>query len=328
MKKITILLLTIITFIACSKNEDTDTIDIPTNQPERPIAQLLPNLTDLNLFVGDIKDLVPSQYAFIYDLNTPLFSDYAHKERFIVLPEGETLTAVGNGMPDFPDNSIIVKTFYFNYDENDLSQGRKIIETRVLIKENGSWLAGDYHWNDTQTQAVLENNAATVPVTFINKAGATLNIDYQIPSNLDCVTCHNNNNQVKPLGPKLRSINFNNQLQTLISNNQITGITDVTTITTLPNWEDDVNYTLEERARAYFDVNCASCHQPGGYCDVQTTLDFRFETPYGNTSIFEHKSEINARMANYQELFSMPLLGTTFVHTEGYYLIKTYLNSL
>lgn len=328
MKKLAILLLSLIVLIACSKNEEVDTIDIPTVLPPRPIAQLLPNLTDLNLFTGDIKDLVPSQYGFTYALNTPLFTDYAHKQRFIVLPEGETLSAVGNGMPDFPDNSIIVKNFYFNYDENDLSQGRKIIETRLLIKQNGTWIAGDYHWNDAQTEAVLDNNAATVPVTFVNTEGTTLNIDYQIPSNLDCVTCHNNNDQVKPLGPKLRSINFNNQLQTLISNNHLTGVTDASTITTLPNWEDDVNYSLDERARAYFDVNCASCHQPGGHCDVQTTLDFRFETAFGDTSIFEKKSEINTRMATYQELYSMPLLGTSFVHTEGYFLIKSYLNSL
>ncbi|MGB6269557.1 MAG: fibronectin type III domain-containing protein [Olleya sp.] len=299
-----------------------------TTAPPRPIAELLPNLTDLNLFAGDLKELIPSPYGFTYALNSGLFSDYAHKERFIVLPEGETMTAQGNLMPDFPDNTIIVKTFYFNNNETDLSQGRRIVETRLLIKQNGSWVTGDYHWNTAQTEAVLDVNAEIVPITFINEAGTTLNINYEIPSNLDCTTCHKNNNQTLPLGPKLRSINFNNQLQDLIANNRITGLTDVTTIPTLPNWQDDMTYTLEERARAYMDVNCSSCHQPGGHCDVQTTLDFRLETAFANTSIFEKKSEINSRMANYQELFSMPLLGTTFVHTEGYFLIKAYLNTL
>lgn len=328
MNKLTTLVLTLLLCFSCSKNEDVDTIDIPVTTTPRPIAQLLPNLSQLNLFEGPLKDLTPSPYSFTYTLNTPLFTDYAHKARFIVLPEGETLAAVGNGMPEFPDNSIIVKSFYYNLDENDLSQGRKIIETRLLIKQNGTWIAGDYHWNEAQTEAVLENNAATVPVSFIDKNGTTVAVNYQIPSNLDCVTCHSNNDQVKPLGPKIRSINYNNQLQNLINNNQITGISDISTITTLPNWEDDATYSLQDRARAYLDVNCASCHQPGGYCDVQTTLDFRYETLFENTSILEKKGEINSRMVNYQELFSMPLLGTTFVHTEGYFLIKSYLNTL
>ena len=38
--------------------------------------------------------------------------------------------------------------------------------------------------------------------------------------------------------------------------------------------------TLEERARAYLDANCAHCHRPNGYASSgDHGLDFRYELP-------------------------------------------------
>ena len=48
------------------------------------VPQFLTNLTQLNLFSGDLSDLNPTPYAFEYELSTPLFSDYSHKHLSLI----------------------------------------------------------------------------------------------------------------------------------------------------------------------------------------------------------------------------------------------------
>ncbi|WP_323786836.1 fibronectin type III domain-containing protein [Psychroserpens sp.] len=295
------------------------------------IPEFKPNLSELNLFSGNIGDLNPSPYAFEYDLSTRLFSDYAHKQRLIALPEGEKMTYNGDGFPLFPDNTLIAKTFYYNNDETDLSQGRHIIETRVLIKINGSWELGNYKWNESQTDATIDTAGAVVPVTWVDTEGESQSINYEIPSSTDCFTCHSNNSEATPIGPRLRTLNFNvngsNQLQTLIDNNMLEGLTDPTTVSVLPNWED-TSLGLERRARAYMDVNCAHCHIEGGFCELQSGLRLSYETAFEESNISQSSGSILARIQNNIPQYGMPLIGTTILHEEGVSLLVDYINSL
>jgi len=48
-----------------------------------------------------------------YDLNTPLFSDYAHKLRTIWMPPGMAANYDPNATFDFPVGTVITKTFYY-----------------------------------------------------------------------------------------------------------------------------------------------------------------------------------------------------------------------
>lgn len=296
--------------------------------PPLVVPQFLPNLSDLNIYMGDLADLTPTVYAFNYELTTPLFTDYSHKQRLIMLPLGQSMQYVDNGFPDFPDGTVISKTFYYNFDDRDESLGRTIIETRLLIKINGNWELGNYHWNAEQTDAVLATESVTLPISFIDEDGESFDIDYIIPSQQDCFTCHSNAGSETPIGPKLRTMNLNNQLQELIELNYLQGVSDVSNISKLPDWTDAANYSREERARAYFDVNCAHCHSVGGYCEIESTLRLPYETAFDDTNIYNQRFSIMVRMENYIQGFSMPLIGTTFVHSEGYELIESYLNSL
>src|SRR5690606_31826953 len=56
-----------------------------------------------------------------YDLNTPLFSDYAHKLRTVWMPEGEAARYRADGPFDFPVGTIFSKTFY--YPRGDAGRG-------------------------------------------------------------------------------------------------------------------------------------------------------------------------------------------------------------
>lgn len=291
------------------------------------VAEFLNSLSALNLFSGDLADLNETIYAFDYDLITPLFTDYAHKKRIIALPIGESMEYVDDGFPVFPNNTVIAKTFFYNADERDLSLGRTIIETRVLIKRNGNWELGNYKWNDEQTEAFLDETTSTVPISYIDSDGDANTVNYVIPSNTDCFTCHNNAGSETPIGPKLRNMNMNNQLQELIDDQLLLNLTDASSVSVLPNWEDP-SYSLEERARAYFEVNCAHCHIEGGFCATESDLRLSYETSYEDSNIYERRLLIDARMSLLIPGFTMPFIGTTTLHDEGYALIEEYLNSL
>ena len=309
----------------------TDVYSFTTAAP-LVVPEFLPTLSELNVFVGDLGNLDITPYGFEYELHTSLFSDYAHKQRFIVLPQGEKMTYDGEGLPLFPDNTLIAKTFFYNIDERDVSLGQHIIETRILIKINGAWETGDYKWNDEQTEAVLDLNGSVVPVTWIDADGETNNINYQIPSDTDCFSCHRVGPDKSPIGPKMRTLNFDidgiNQLQDLIDSELLDGLTDPNTVSVLPKWDDDVNYTLEERARAYFDVNCAHCHIEGGFCEIQSTLRLDYERSLDDSNIASRRNSIINRISTYSQGFSMPLTGTTIIHDEGVDLLLEYLDTL
>jgi uncharacterized repeat protein (TIGR03806 family) len=330
MKKIILPIVLLVLFASCSDDNTAYLNYESAPQDPEVVAEFLDNLSELNLYSGDLNNLLASEKAFVYELNTPLFSDYAHKQRLLALPTGTSMTYIDDGFPSFPDNTVISKTFFYNNDERNLSMGKRIVETRVLIKKNGAWELGNYIWNDEQTDAILDVSSTTtdVPISYIDSDGTNIDISYVIPSSQQCFDCHNNANIVTPIGPKLRALNFNNQLENLISSNYLMNLDDPTLVTVLPNWKDETNYTLEERARAYFDVNCAHCHSDGGFCQFQSPLRLTYETPFNDSSIYNNRFSINARMENYIPNFSMPLIGTTLIHSEGYTLVRDYINSL
>jgi cytochrome c553 len=234
------------------------------------------------------------------------------------------------GLPIFPDNTILAKTFYYNKNENDLTQGKIIIETRVLIKKAGIWEIGNYIWNEEQTDAIRDEAGITKTVNWVDANGTNQTVDYKVPDYATCVMCHNINGVRVPIGPKIRNLNKANQLQHFIDNGILTGINDLSAINKLPNWED-TSYTIDERARAYLDINCAHCHQPGGYYNLtfhNDSFEFRFETRFSDTHIFDKRDSMLTRIESNIEGYKMPFVGTSVKHTEGVSLLNDYLNSL
>ena len=54
-------------------------------------------LSDYGFFSGELKALKPQLALIHYELATPLFSDYAVKDRFVLLPKGKAATYTGSG---------------------------------------------------------------------------------------------------------------------------------------------------------------------------------------------------------------------------------------
>jgi uncharacterized repeat protein (TIGR03806 family) len=291
-----------------------------TSTVKRSDPQLLPRLSAYHL---------DSDPGFIkYELATPLFSDYAEKERGIKIPQGTTLTITGDRLPVFPDGTILVKTFFYWLDKRDTTKGKQLVETRLLIKSAGGWQAGTYVWDKEQKEALLTTSGLKKTLNWIDEAGTNRNIRYQVPTNDQCATCHKANKEITPIGFKVRNLNIMvtrngrtvNQLA-WFAERKITVPVDPANYMALPVW-NDTSMSLEKRTRAYLDVNCAHCHNESGYC---SRSDFRpaYENALARTKITDKKK----RILSFLRSGRMPQLGTTVVHEEGLRLIENYLNN-
>lgn len=296
--------------------------------------EFLPLLSEYQLYQGTIADLIPAEGTELYELTSHLFVDYSEKQRLLRIPEGAKMVSNGNDLPDFPNGTILVKTFYYYKDAANPSLGKNIVETRLMVKENDEWNFGTYEWNERQTEAVFAEDETDVRVPYKDKKGNEQDIFFHIPSEAQCAECHMTNNKNIPIGLKLRNMNFDierngrtvNQLEYF---KELGWLDDVNhkDLTTLPNWED-ASIPLESRARAYLDMNCAHCHNPEGSSNNKR-LDFNFETEFAATGIQAKKDKIMARvLSDDDDDMRMPSLGITINDIEGNEMIKAYLKSL
>ena len=128
--------------------EANDTSDNSTAFPRR--------LSETGLFTST-ADHQPAPGVIPYSVNAPLWSDGAKKERFLAIPDdGQIQFAESRGW-NFPDHSVMVKTFFLNTAENPDVHRR--VETRLLVRDQGEWTGYSYQWNDDQTDAELVSAA-------------------------------------------------------------------------------------------------------------------------------------------------------------------------
>jgi hypothetical protein len=158
-------------------------------------------LSEWDLFT-DPANQVPAPGVVPYEINAPLFSDYASKHRFIRVPEGETITIGADGDWSFPEGTVIAKTFGFYVDARDPSLGEQLIETRLLVREGGVWEPYVYRWNAEETDAERMPAGGRVSVSFLDVAGRSRAIEYRVPNVNQCTNCHGGTLPIDTLGPR------------------------------------------------------------------------------------------------------------------------------
>lgn len=229
-------------------------------------------LSEWGFFKGNPADLEPADHALLYELNTPLFSDYAYKQRLVLIPDGKTISYSADEAFGFPDGSILVKTFYYPADFRKPAKGRRIIETRVLQKENGVWNFYPYLWNEEQTEAYYDVSGTVKQVSYTDLSGKKRQETYVVPNKNQCKSCHEFNGKSIPIGPAARHLNRTvqhagaevSQLQLWKSRFGLEGMPAEAEIPKNAVWNDAASGSVAQRARAYLDINCGHCHRPGG----------------------------------------------------------------
>ncbi|WP_417611503.1 SO2930 family diheme c-type cytochrome [Parasphingorhabdus sp.] len=298
----------------------------------------LPRLLSDYRFFRDDAGWQPNDRVVPYQLNTPLFSDYAEKYRFIYVPPGEQAKAGGDGLLDLPVGSALIKSFGY-----EIEGKPRLLETRVLLHRADGWLALPYVWNEAQTEARLKVAGARIPVTFTDPSGQQRSISYGVPNKNQCKECHALSGAVTPIGPKARNLTHGGQLEEFAR----LGLIDAVPVVdyAVPVWGES-SAPLNARARGYLDVNCAHCHNINGsasnsglFLTYEETMPVRLginKRPVAagrgsGTHDFDiapgepDESILIYRLNSLEPGISMPEVGRTTVHAEGVALLREWI---
>ncbi len=247
-------------------------------------------------FFQDAGARTPNAGVTPYDLNTTLWSDGALKFRYLYLPPGAKAAYREDGVFDLPVGAVLIKTFAFAADMRHPEQNVRFLETRLLIHKASGWVALPYVWNDAQTEARLSPIGATMPIDFTGEDGAATHLDWAVPNVNQCKGCHDHAGAIVPIGPTAANLNLVssiiihtggpaghfpsgetqiNQLDEWSDEGILAGAPRSTDIPHFARADDPTSGTLDERARAYLQVNCAHCHNPDGPAHT-SGLDLRY----------------------------------------------------
>lgn len=333
------------------------------SSPEQALTAAVPRLklSEYGFFAGQLSNLTPADHVYYYEVNAPLFSDYAEKQRLIYLPPGTKMSFQPNAAFDFPDGAVIIKNFFYWTDANAPEKGRNILETRLLLKENNAWKALVYVWNKEQTDAVLEVAGASFPVQWTTHAGKKATLEYAVPNLNQCKGCHSYSGQFVPIGTTARQLNRTekqgNQLLywaklgilDLPANLDVVNIPTLFDYRTIQHPDKTDAAKLNSAARAYLDGNCAHCHNPNGPASTSGMfLEFHQTDPerigvgkppvaagrgsgnrkYGIVPGKPGESILYYRMEQDDPGIRMPELGRQLAHKEGLEIIKYWIKSL
>jgi uncharacterized repeat protein (TIGR03806 family) len=362
----------LLTLAACNRQQPAVTF-ITEGKPEK--------LSDWHLLAADGARLALNAGVVPYDLNTPLFTDYAHKLRTIWMPKGSSAKYDADKSFDFPIGTIIAKTFYFPRVEGEARDAKavavsfdnkadfsgadldlkkvRLIETRLLVRRADGWIALPYVWNAEQTDAELMRTGAQIPLEQVREDKSRNALTYVVPNVNQCASCHVDNVKSKkfePIGPKARHLNRDyvyageakNQLDYLTSVGYLTGAPAATAAPRNADWQDKAQ-TLDSRARAYLDINCAHCHNDKGAANT-TALHLNMGAPadlhlglckppvaagagtggfnFGINPGKPDDSIMVYRLSSFEPGVMMPELGRSSVHREGVALIREWIGAM
>jgi len=261
---------------ACSKGRGEVHTFVEDPFPEK--------LSAWGLFQGTGWTLEPRAGVIPYELNTPLFSDYAEKYRTIWLPPGQSAAYREEEAFDLPVGTILSKTFMYPADgmvpvakgiqrtAGNADKRFRPLETRILVHAKRGWVALPYIWNEEGTEATLEVVGSSRAVEVTHVSGEKLFVHYMIPNVNQCQGCHERNKAMTPIGLQARHLDRDypydegaeNQLAKLTRVGYLRGAPAAGAAPRNAVWNDPNTGSVEERARAYLDANCAHCHDRQG----------------------------------------------------------------
>jgi uncharacterized repeat protein (TIGR03806 family) len=245
---------------------------------------------------ADIESLRPVSGILPYEIQVPLWSDGAYKQRWISVPDDTTIGFSADEQLDIPVGTVFVKHFEMALDER-FPERRRRLETRFWVAARPDAQYGvTYKWNTEQTDAELLISGETEELTIIGADGAERTQPYFYPGSADCQSCHN------------ARAGFVLGVRTAQLNRDVSYRLDRPPIDQLSAWSEwglidrridvsisaqasrlpavaDEEASLEDRVRSYWDGNCAMCH--AGADGSVPGWDARFSTALEDQGIAE-----------------------------------------
>jgi len=313
-------------------------------------------LSEWRLYVNRDNQWTAAEELIEYNLNTPLFSDYTVKHRYVRLPANTSMTWNDTDSLEFPVGTVIAKTFAYPDATDDQTPGERFMETRIEHHEASGWYGYSYVWNEDQSDATLSLGGGVVDVSWRQADGSLRNNKYQIPNANQCLSCHSSNNKYVPLGTTARNLNrpgvereAKNQLTTWAGRGLLKACPSPEQQPKLAAYDDAKSGSLDQRARAWLEVNCAHCHNPTGSART-SGLDLRTaQTDAAKFGIFKSpvaagkgsggrrydivpgkpdESILMYRLETEEPGARMPSLARNLIHEESNTLIKEWILSL
>ena len=171
----------------------------PTDEPPEKLSQYA-------LFVGNGSTQQPAAGVIPYDLNTPLFSDYAEKFRFVKLPPGQALSTATTRRSHFPSARSLPRHLPIRPTRESCRWVGGHRDANSQARDG--WLGGvALIWNAEQTEATLELAGDMVDVKWVDSEGGQRTNNYIIPNANQCKGCHKLGDELLPIGPKARHLN-------------------------------------------------------------------------------------------------------------------------
>jgi uncharacterized repeat protein (TIGR03806 family) len=280
--------------------------------PEKAAGTFPKKLSDSGLF-DSVKGHKLKPGVVPYSVNAPFWSDGLYKERAVMVPPGETIGFTRNRAWNFPDKTVIVKSFAVEETEGDPAT-RRWVETRFMTKQGGEWYGYSYEWDADGTDAALVDAKGLDRTFTVKTAGGERKQAWHYPSRAECMVCHSraqnfvlglcelqaNKDHTYPSGRTDNQLRVFEHLGLLKVDWYAEAKGGVKGAGNAPQPDQraakpgpllhqppaafkrlvdpyDAAQDLDARARSYLHANCASCHVGAGGGNAQ------FEAEFGTT---------------------------------------------
>ncbi len=183
-------------------------------------SNTMPSTLSATGVFSDLPSLTISPAFQRYEVNNPLWSDAALKERWFAIPDGQKIGYAATGEWSFPQGSVFVKHFDLGTDETNPSVKRRL-ETRLLVRDDqGFFYGGSYRWRPDHSDADLVGDSQTESIT-ITTASGTRSQDWLFPGRQACFACHTQASK-GVLGINARQLNKDRLFtETSVTDNQL-----------------------------------------------------------------------------------------------------------
>lgn len=246
------------------------------NTPDQETPELF---SETQLFLDNNPDN-PAAELVAYDVKVPLWTDQAVKKRYIFVPPDKEIELDKDKKQfNYPSGTVFIKMF-------STESGNSPIETRVMSKkDDGSWHFATYVW---ESEDAKKNK-------FPRRVKAKDDQEYRVPSEKECKSCHDAENEHNPVigfrPAQIDSFALSELLKFNASAEEIAATESIQD-------PKDETLSVEERVKAYMEVNCGICHRPDGAAYKDFALDLRVVTPTSESGLVSLKKVVPGDIEN------------------------------